>query len=423
MLRVPRFALRALCFVSLPSCLVSPAAGSDWPQWLGPNRDGSTSEKVAPWKGDLKVLWRKSVGEGHSSPIVAEGIVYLHTRVKDKDEEAVQAFDAKTGELKWEKTYPRAAFSSSFGVGPRATPAVAGKRLYTFGVTGVLSCWDISDGKLHWQVDTLKELQTPNLNFGISASPLVVGGRVVVQVGNDGKKPQGSCVVAFEADSGNVAWKALDDPASYAAPVVLNGQLVVLTGAHLAGLDPTKGRSLWTFPFKDLLNESSTTPVRVGNLVIASSVTAGSVAVQVTGSDEKFNAAQLWKQPTLNSYFTTPVPVGEKHFFMVTGKLIPPPSATLHCVEAETGKVAWSKPKVGTYHASLTRLGDGNGLMLDDHGYLSLVAPDVKEYKELARSKVLAGNGDIWAHPALAGGRLCVRDGKELLCLQMGTEN
>jgi outer membrane protein assembly factor BamB len=422
MLRVPRSSFRALCFVSF-SCLVSPAAAADWPQWLGPNRNGYTPEKIAPWKGDPKVLWRKSVGEGHSSPIVADGVVYLHTRVKEKDEEAVQAFDAKSGEIKWEKTYPRAAFSSSFGVGPRATPAVANKRLYTFGVTAVLSCWDMSDGKLHWQVDTLKELRAPNLNFGISASPLAVGGRVVVQVGNDGKKPKGSCVVAFETDSGKVAWKALDDPASYAAPALLNGQIVVLTGAHLAGLDAAKGTSLWTYPFKDLLNESSTTPVRVGDLLIASSVTAGSLAVRVTGSDGKFNAMEAWKQPTLNSYFTTPVPVGEKHFFMVTGKLIPPQSATLHCVEADTGKVTWSKPKIGTYHAALTRLGDGNVLMLDDDGFLSLLAPDLKEYKELARSKVLAGNGDVWAHPALAGGRLYVRDGKELICMQMGTEN
>jgi len=422
MFRVRHSAFRALCFVSF-SCLVSPVAAADWPQWLGPNRDGSTSEKIAPRRGDPKVVWRKPVGEGHSSPVVADGVVYLHTRVAQKNEEAVQAFDAKSGELKWEKTYPRAAFSSSFGVGPRATPAVAGKRLYTFGVTGVLSCWDSSEGKLYWQVDTLKELGAPNLNFGISASPLVVGGHVVVQVGNDGKKPQGTCLVAFEGESGKVAWKALDDPASYAAPVVLNGQIVVLTGTHLAGLDPAKGTLLWNYPFKDLLNESSTTPVRVGDLLIASSVTAGSVAVQVTSSAEKFNVKQVWKQPTLNSYFTTPVTVDEKHFFMVTGKLIPPPSATLHCVEAATGAVAWSKPKVGTYHASLTRLGDGNLLMLDDHGFLSLVAPDVKEYKELVRSKVLAGNGDVWAHPALAAGRLYVRDGRELICLQMGSGN
>jgi outer membrane protein assembly factor BamB len=422
MLRIPRSAFSALCFVSL-SCLVSPAAAADWPQWLGPNRDGSTSEKIAPWKGDPRVLWRKSVGEGHSSPIVADGMVYLHTRVKGKDVEAVQAFDAKSGELKWEKTYPRAAFSSSFGLGPRATPIVAVKRLYTFGVTGVLSCWDTSDGKLHWQVDTLKELQAPNLRFGISASPLVAGGRVIVHVGNDDKTPQGSCVVAFEAESGKLAWKALDDPASYAAPVVLNDQIVVLTGAHLSGLDPAKGTALWNFPFKDLLNESSTTPVRVGDLIVASSVTAGSIAVQVSGSNEKLSVKQIWKHPALNSYFTTPVPMGAKHFLMITGKLIPPPSATLHCVEVETGNVAWSKAKVGKYHASLTRLGDGNVLALDDYGFLSLLAPDVKEYKELSRSKVLAGNGDVWAHPALAGGRLYLRDGKELICLQLGTEN
>src|SRR6516165_4583609 len=112
------------------------AAAGDWPQWLGPNRDGGSTEKVAPWKAPPLLLWRQPVGEGHSSPVVAGSRVYLHVKVKDKDEEEVVAFDAGTGKDVWRSRYERGAFSSPFGVGPRATPIVADGRIYTYGVTG-----------------------------------------------------------------------------------------------------------------------------------------------------------------------------------------------------------------------------------------------------------------------------------------------
>ena len=117
---------------SLPLLLLlaPPALAADWPQWLGPRRDGSSAEKVKPWKGDLKVLWRKPVGPGHSSPVVAGGKVYLHTQVPDKDEEQLTAYDTREGNVLWKKSYPRGKFSSIFGTGPQATPAVAGGRVY-----------------------------------------------------------------------------------------------------------------------------------------------------------------------------------------------------------------------------------------------------------------------------------------------------
>src|SRR5438309_1332641 len=123
------------------------AGAGDWPQWLGPTRDGASPEKVAPWKDGPKVLWRQPVGEGNSSPVVAGGRVFLHSKVKGKDEEEVLALDVKDGKEVWRKTYPRAAFKSDYGNGPRATPTVADGKLYTYGITGVLTCWDAADGK------------------------------------------------------------------------------------------------------------------------------------------------------------------------------------------------------------------------------------------------------------------------------------
>jgi outer membrane protein assembly factor BamB len=403
---MPRLrSLLALCLLS------AAAAAADWPQWLGPNRDGATTEKVAPWKDAPQVLWRQPVGEGHSSPVVAGGRVILHTKVRDKDREEVTAYDAKTGQLEWQNFNDKAPFKGIFGDGPRATPAVAGGRVYTFGITGVLCCWDADSGKLRWQVDTLKTFQAPNLKFGASCSPLVEGQAVLVNVGG-----KGASVVAFEKEKGEVVWKALDDPASYSSPVAFGQgkerQVVFLTQKGLRSLSPADGRVFWEVPYQDLLLESSATPVRAGDLLVGSSITLGSVGLTLAGKDGTPTAGKAWQNAALTSYFSTPVPVGKDHFYMVTGTnplRLKKASADLCCVETATGKELWRQAKVGEYHASLMRTGDDKILMLDDLGHLVLLDPDPKGYRELARSKVC---GKTWAHPALADGRLYVREDK-----------
>src|SRR5438093_3236462 len=133
---MPRFrSLGILCVLAGLAC------AADWPQWLGPNRDGSTSEKVAAWRGELKVLWRQPVDEGHSAPVVANGRVYLHTKVGDKQEERLIAYDALDGKPRWHTSYARAPVKTLYGNGPRATPAVADGRIYTFGLSGLLTCF------------------------------------------------------------------------------------------------------------------------------------------------------------------------------------------------------------------------------------------------------------------------------------------
>ena len=406
--------MRALLSLALAGALASPAAAADkaadWPQWLGPNRDGSTTATVAPWKGDLKPAWRVPVGEGHSSPVVAGGLVFLHTKVKDQDAERVQAFDLKTGEPKWQQTYDKPKFQTLFGDGPRATPCVHDGMLYTFGITGTLACWEAATGKPVWKTDVLADPKKDNLFFGLSASPLVVGENVVVQGGTG----SGKGLKAFDRKTGKPAWTAGEDPASYAAPVLFDKEIVVLTGANLMSVS-TDGKVNWAFPFKDQLNESSTTPVKAGDLYVAASVTAGAVGVRVAGKTPE----AVWKNTQLTCYFSTPVADGKGHLFLVTGVAsLTSPSVTLRCVEAATGKELWKQPKVGKYHAALLRLGDGNLLMHDDTtGDLRLLAPDPKEYKELARSKA---GGPTWAHPAIAGGMVFVRDNKELIALPLG---
>jgi outer membrane protein assembly factor BamB len=407
---------RACALVAL---LLTPALAraEDWPQWLGPRRDGTSTEVVKPWKGDPKVLWRVPVGEGHSSPIVANGTVFLHTKVADKDAEVVQAFDAKSGHPELSVGHPRAPFSSPFGPGPRATPVYQDGFVVALGVTGLLSRSGLDPKtfmKGDFTIDTLKQFNAPNLTFGVSASPLIEGDNVLVNVGG-----KGASVVAFNKETGKVAWKALDDPASYASPIAFGEgdrrQVVFLTGSELVSLAPADGKVFWRYPFKDLLSESSTTPVKVGDLLVASSVTLGAAALRLVEKDGRPGVEEVWRNRELNCYFSTPVPVGD-HLYMVNGVLGLRPSITLRCVETATGKIAWSRPNVGRYHAALLRTDDNKLLMLDDGGRLTLIDPDPKGYRELSRSKVC---GETWAHPALSNGRLYLRDAKELIALQM----
>jgi outer membrane protein assembly factor BamB len=402
--------------------LSASARAEDWPQFLGPRRDGTSKEVIAPWSGEPRVVWRVPVGEGHSSPVVAGGFVFLHDKVPDADAERLSAFDAADGKLLTHAEQPRAKFSSLFGVGPAATPAVADGIAYALGITGNLSAVHVrrEGGEVSLRhvfgKDLLKEFEADNLKFGTTASPLVEGDLVITLVGG-----KGAGVVAFNRKVGEVAWKALDDPASYASPTAIgdgaNRQIIVLTKLGLASLSPRDGSVFWQFPFRDRINESSTTPVKVGDMLVASSVTLGGVGLKLTEKRGKPAVEEAWRQLELTCYFSTPVAVGKDHVYMVTGGLSLRPTITLRCVEVATGKTLWSKPNVGKYHAALVKTGDDKLLMLDDGGHLTLIQPDAKEFRVLARSKVC---GETWAHPAVAGGRVFLRDAKELICLEPG---
>ncbi|MCZ2340292.1 MAG: PQQ-like beta-propeller repeat protein [Bacteroidales bacterium] len=405
--------MRCLATLTITLAYGLPALAEDWPQFLGPRRLNTTLETIAPWEKPPKVLWKQPIGEAHSSPVVAGGVVYAFFQPHGKAADALAAFDTQTGKKLWENSYERAAFTPPFGSGPRGTPTVADGRVFTLGSTGVLAAWDARTGKLTWKVDTLKTFGAKNLFFGISTSPTVVDGKVIVMVGG----PEAG-IVAFDCQTGKTAWKATQDSASYSSPIVttLEGkkQLVFLTGSHVLGITPT-GEVLWKYPFRDRLNESSTTPLQVDHAIIASSVTAGSVALDppARGGVPKL----LWKAPQLTCYFSTPVPVG-KQLYMVNGAAsLFNPSIVLRCVETETAKVLWEKPGIGRYHAAIIRTGNGKLLLLDDNGQLTLIAPSPEGYKELAKAKVC---GPTWAHPAIADGRLFLRDEKELIALQLG---
>lgn len=402
---------RSCCALFLSTLVITVYAG-DWPQWLGPNRNGVSEEVVKPWTGDLKPAWKVAVGEGHSSPIVAAGKVFLHSKINGEEKEQVEAFDAKTGEPRWKQSYERTKFQNQFGNGPRSTPLFHDGRLYTLGATGILTCWEAATGKLEWQHDLLKEFGGKNLFFGVSTTPLAFKDLVLVMVG-----APGASVVAFDRKSGEMKWKAGDDAASYASPILVQDRLAVfLTAMGVRCYEAASGKEAWFQPFADLLLESSSTPVCDGGRLVVSSITAGTLCLQNMGYGEGFatKPAQAWKDGKLCCYFATPILHGEQ-IYVVTGSVPPMAQANLHCIDLKSGKELWKRDKVGKYHATLLKTKD-KMLMLEEPGDLVLFDPNPTEYKELARAKIC---GNTWAHPALAEGKFYVRDAKELMCVEL----
>jgi outer membrane protein assembly factor BamB len=415
--------MRWLRIVLVASALAGAAVvqAADWPQWLGPKRDGSTAETVPPWTESEppKVLWRLEVGQGFSSPVVAGSRVFLHAVVKDKQEEEVIAVDAATGKPLWKDTYPRPTFKSVLGNGPRATPTVAGKRLYTIGINGLLTCYEVEKGKRLWQVDLYKQLQAELPNYAVCCSPLVVGNRVIVSVGGKGR-----CVVALHADTGAVQWQALDDAASTSSPVLFAGgarpsaagpDVVLMTPLRLVGLDPLDGTLRWEHAMVFQPQGTSPTPIAVRDKIVASTQAHGAVAVRVGKKDDGMAAEPAWQNQQAKSYFSSGV-AGDDLLFLVTNVIDPLPAASLTCLDAKSGQQLWSRKKLGYFHAGVIRTGDGKLIVLDDSGHLTLLDVDGKGSRELARAKVCGGT---LVNPALADGRLYVRDRAELICLQM----
>jgi outer membrane protein assembly factor BamB len=388
----------------------------DWPQWLGPRRDNSTSEKVAPWKEAPKVLWRVPMSKGYSAPVVAGGRVFVHASVGDKNsEEEVVAIDAASGKVIWRQPYSR-GFAKG---GPRATVAVAGKYVYAFGATGILSCYEAETGTKKWQVDAYKQLGASATKFGVCCSPMVIGNVVLVSVGG-----KGNCLAAFDTDKGELLWKGFDEPASTSSPVLMAApaqpgklpDVVFMTTLRLLAVNPLSGELSWEYPLVFQPAGASTTPLVIGDRIMTSTMTNGSTLLQVAVKDSKRAASQLWQNKDAMGYFSTGVAGAGDLLFVMTNELQPTPTCTLRCLDGKNGKELWAKEKIGYYHANAIRTGDDRLLILDDAGTLILAEADTKGYRELARAKVSGGSFSV---PALANGRLYIRDDKEVLCLEL----
>ena len=395
------------------------AMSADWPQWLGPTRGNVTTEVVPAWTEPPPVVWRQSVGGGQCQPVVADGLVFVHAVVPDKQAESVVAFDAISGEERWRDTYDRSTYRSAVGTGPRATPVVSRGKLYAFGITGMLTAYEAASGKRLWQVDTHKLLGSETPRFGACSSPIVVGNRVVVPIGGSG-----CAVVGFDTESGEVAWKSMDEPAASSSPVLLSANaaevgtpdVVVQSTLRLVGLSPLDGAIRWEHPLVFQPNGVTPTPLVTGRHVICSTQDVGTVAIEVPASGESPTVA--WQKPELGAYFSTGA-VTPAGLIVVTNVLMPLPRADLRCVDLETGEELWRKDGAGYFHVGVMATGDGRLLSLDDAGNLVLAEVTREGYNELSRAKACGGT---FINPVLVDGRAYLRDGKEVVCLDLRGE-
>jgi len=397
------------------------AAAGEWPQILGPARNGiaAADERLADaWPaGGPPVEWRREVGSGYAGVVVADGRGVLFHRLADR--EVVEAFDPATGKTRWTDGHPT-TFRPQVGGGdgPLCTPLIIGDRVITFGAQGVLSCHAVATGALRWQRDTHRDFNAPEGYFGTGSTPIVVGDIVVVNVG--GSKQEAG-VVGFTLDSGETRWQTSSEPASYSAPVQvdLDGEphVVMITRYQCLLLEPRKGSVRWRFPF------GMRGPTVNGALPVIRREAAGGHALLVTaaygigsveGTFTREAFAPRWHGvDALASQYCTPLAIGP-HVYGIDGRDDVPP-ATLTCVEAATGRVLWTERNFG-YGTLLCA--DGKLLAVKTDGELVLMRARPDGMTALARHRPLPGT--LRALPALAAGRLYVRDESTLACLKLG---
>jgi outer membrane protein assembly factor BamB len=409
------------CGVMMLAFLADTTRAGDWPQWLGPRRDGHAAadapavDKLSP---ELKVLWRKRIGGGFSSPVVAGGQLVCFD--ENGQEEVVHLFDARTGAEIW-STAIGAVYRDEWGAGPRSTPVIDGDRVFVQSCKGEFRCLNMANGSVLWGVSFEKDFGVKFLgskaNEGTAArrgnngSALVDGDAVIVPVGST----NGATLVCFDKRDGKMLWKAGCDEAAYSSPIVatLAGvkQVVAFTADALTGVERAHGTILWRVPFRTDAKRHAATPVIFGDTVIVNSHTIGLIATKIVREGAALRAVPLWANNELKINLSTPVRVGDYLYSQGPGPIY-------ICADARTGETRWQAPGFGargTENASTIAL-EKNLLILTDEGELVLIAARADQYTELSRLQVC---GKTWNFPAFADGRLYVRDARELICYDL----
>lgn len=390
---------------------VTVVRADDWPQFLGPRRDGVSSETVKPWgPGGPKVVWSRDVGPGYAGPVIAGERLMVFHRIGD--EEVVECLRPDTGKPIWKAGYPT-AFADDFGKGngPRATPVIAGDKVVTCGADGWLHAFELETGKKLWGRDVVTAYKVPPSFFGVGSSPIVVGDRVLVNVGG---KDAG--IVAFALDSGKELWRATGDGASYSSPTTatVNGatHAVFFTRQGVVLLDPATGAVRFQMRWRARIEASvnAATPLIVnGAAFFSTSYDTGALLLKL----KKDGADKLWdSDEVMTNHYNTAVHK-DGHLYGFHGRQEAGPS--FRCVELKSQKVCWDRPRFGC--GSMILAAD-KIIVLTESGELLLVEATPAAYRELARAQAFA-SGPCRAQIALANGRLFARDQKKLTCFDV----
>lgn len=396
--------------------LATTAHAGDWPQILGPMRNGKSSqERIAvkwPAQGP-RLIWKHAIGQGYAGAAIVDNIVVVFHRVGNQ--ERIEAISLESGTTKWTADFDalyRGGVDADLG--PRCVPVIANQKVYAFGAAGDLHCVSLSSGQKIWTRELYQDFSGDEGYFGAGSTPIVIDARILVNVG--GRK---AGIVSLDAATGKTVWAKTNEQASYSAPTVFGDQahqrVVFVTRLNAVLLDPEDGRITATVPFgKRGPTVNAATPlVESGNLFLTASYGSGAIWAKLTAN----SVSPEWSNDnTLSSQYNTPIFSGG-YLYGIHGREDSAP-AEMRCVEAKTGRVAWRQKNFGCCSFILA---DEKMIGLKNNGQLVLIEPNPKSYKQLAASKLPAPT--TRALPALSNGRLIVRDsaGKRstLYCLDL----
>lgn len=407
----------ALFITIVPSARAQKAGGNDWPQFLGPDRTGISKEKglIKTWpEGGLKELWRVPGGVGMGGvSIVADRAYAL---VQRQGKQSVIALNAVNGKLLWE-TPIADTFKNAMGNGPRTAPTVAGKMVYAYSGEGILAALDSTNGKVAWSRDIPRDHRGKPAEYGMASSPLLTENLVVVVAGC----PKAT-VVAYDRKTGKPAWAySQNDAAGYCSPTLMKlggrPQIVSFSGAAAFGLNPRNGRAYWRYGFVTDYNCNIATPLLYKNGVfISAGENHGSALLSLKPAADGFSVTEKWKSfgrsSVMRNEWQTSVLI-DGFLYGFDNKGSAGPISHLTCISAETGEKAWEKTRFGKGNLIAA---DGKLFMTTMKGELVVAKISSESYQELGRMELLEQTRQA---PALSNGRLFLRDGREIVCVDV----
>ncbi len=454
MTKLPRLQ-RCLLVIPLSVLLPSLLQAADWPQWLGPQRDGVWRETGILEKfpeGGPKVRWRVEIGPGYTGPAVAGGRVYVMDRQRAKDDkgenlppkngailgkERVLCFDATKGKLLWKHEYDCPYQKVDYPAGPRTTPIIEKDKVYTLGTMGHIHCLNAEDGKVLWSKDLTAEYKVDPPVWGWSAHPLIEGDKLITLVGGEG-----SAVVAWDKNTGKELWRALTvQEIGYVPPMVFEAggkrQLIVWHSEAVNSLDPETGKVYWSEkhpPHNKLVRPALpiATPRLLGDLLFVTNFHHGPLMLRLAA--DKPAATVLWRGKSdnggrpdgLHSLISTPV-LKDGHIYGIAGM------GELRCFKAETNEQLWESlqhfdGKKGLFATAFLIVNEDRFFVFTDQGDLILAKVTPKGYEEISRAHILdpvqvaRGRNVVWSHPAFAERCMFARNDKELVCVPLARD-
>jgi outer membrane protein assembly factor BamB len=394
-----------------PEAAASPAPTGelsefDWPQWRGPRQDGISPE-TGEWTEEPSQVWRVKLGEGYSAFSIVGGRAF--TMYQDGRGEYVTCMSTTNGKQLW-STRIADPYINNNGNGPRATPTVEDGRVYAIGASGDAVCLEVVTGKKIWDLNVLKRFDGVNIEWGLSASPVICDDKVILVVNGS----NGHSLVALDKLTGELLWGSLNDRAGYSTPLLIEfdgeTQIVVVTGEALVGVAPEDGHELWRYPWITDLDVNASTPIFHNNRVFVSSgYNTGAALVELVKNSGGIEPKLVWSTNRMKNHFSSSI--------LMDGYIYGFHNAILSCLDFETGEPTWSQRG---FHKGALLGADGKLIILGERGNLALAEASPEEYREIWNVDAVRGNRN-WTVPTLSNGRLYVRNEEEVVCFDLNS--